>query len=160
MPMAPYSGGSFNPAALVKLVNVPLPLLIDLGHAAVHEHAVSYYQIQVAIVIQIAPQRTETGARVVGAALPRHVGELAVVVMEQPVAHGAAPAIQRDVEIGPAVVIVVDQVEGIARGHLAQSHRVGDVGEFVALVAIDTDESAAAANDEILLAIATRATNS
>ena len=38
---------------------------IDLGHAAVLEHAVRDHDIQPAVVVQVAPQRHKAGARVV-----------------------------------------------------------------------------------------------
>ncbi len=77
-----------------------------------------------------------------------------MIVVEEQVAHGAAPTVQRDVEIGPAVVIVIDEVERVARGHFGEPDGFRHIGEFVAFVAVDADEDAAAGNDEILFAIA------
>ena len=73
--------------------------------------------------------------------------------MEQFVFHGTAPAVERNIQVQLAVVIVIDQVQAVARRHVGQAHLRCHFGKLAAIVAIHSHECSTARNEKIQVAI-------
>ena len=102
------------------------------GGVGVH---VGHEEVEVAVAVDVAPGDPHAGAAVddAGRGRPLAEGAVALVVVE-----GVLPELVGDVEVGPAVVVVVGPGGGHAPARVADACVPGDVGEgAVAVVAVE-----------------------